>query len=89
MKIKEGFVLREVAGNSIVVAIGKEAVNFNGMLTINGTGTDLWKMLEKGADKAQLLEGLKKEYEISDEETVKADIDAFVKKLSEAGLLEE
>ena len=90
LKIKEGYLLREVAGNFIVVAIGQEAVNFNGMITVNETGADLWKMLSEGVeDENALLEGLKTEYEyeIDDEDAVKKDIAEFVEKLKKENLL--
>jgi len=46
MKVKEGYMLREVAGNSVVVAVGKATLDFNGLITLNSTGTFLWKLLE-------------------------------------------
>ena len=56
MKIKEGYRLRKVGNNSIVVAVG--GVNFTGLITVNETGTFIWKMLENGAepDEQSLLE---------------------------------
>lgn len=86
MKIKNGYILRQVAGNSIVIAVGDEAVNFNGIITINTAGTFLWELLEKGATKEELLEAMLKEYDV-DAETAKKDIDEFVEKLSKADLL--
>lgn len=86
-KIKKGFMLRQVAGNYIVIGIGEEAVDFNGMVTINETGAFLWKMLEEGCDKEDLLAALLKEYDI-DEESAKADISDFLKKLYDGKLLE-
>lgn len=38
MKIKKGFVLRSVVGSRVVVPMGNEAINFNGMITLNETG---------------------------------------------------
>ncbi len=86
MKIKDGYILRQVAGNSIVIAVGDEAINFNGIITINTAGTFLWRLLEKGATKEELLDAILKEYDI-DAETAKKDIDEFIEKLSGADLL--
>ena len=86
MKIKEGYILRQVAGNNIVIAVGDEAINFNGIITINGSGTFLWELLEKGAEKKDLLDAMLKEYDI-DEKTASEDIDEFLKKLDSANLL--
>ncbi len=86
MKIKEGYVLRQVAGNSIVVAIGDEAINFNGIITINGAGAFLWEKLTHGASKDELLSAMLSEYDI-DSETASKDIDEFIDCLKNANLL--
>ena len=88
MKIKDGYVLRQVDGNSIVIAVGDEALNFNGIITINGAGTFLWEKLINGADKDTLLRAMLSEYDI-DEATASADIDEFLLKLKNADLLAE
>ena len=85
MKIKEGYLLREVAGSNIVVPIGEGELNFSGVITLNDVGAFFWRNLEKGCTKEELL--IAKEHEI-DRETASSDIDEFVGKLKEAGLLE-
>ena len=87
LKIKNGFMLRQVAGNYIVIGIGAEAVDFNGMVTINETGAFLWKILENGADKEDLLSALMQEYDV-DEESAKKDITEFLQKLYDGKLLD-
>ena len=87
MKIKKGFILREVAGNYIVVATGKAAKNFNGLITLNETGAFLWKCLEENATEESLLKDLLAEYDI-DEETAQKDIKAFLNRVKEASLVE-
>lgn len=79
--------LREVAGNNVVVAIGKATVDFNGLISLNDTGAFLWKQLEKGADQDDLLSSVLDEYDI-DEADAKADIAEFIEKLKGADLLE-
>ena len=88
MKIKSGYLLREVAGNYIIVAIGEEAVNFDGMITLNETGAFMWKKLEDGTDENGLLEALTSEYDV-DADIASKDIAAFVEKLQKADLLEK
>ncbi len=87
MKIKEGYILREVAGNNIIVAIGGEAVNFNGIKTLNETGTFLWRNIEKGMNEEMLITALTNEYEV-DAETAKNDVEEFVSLLINNGLIE-
>ena len=87
MKIKEGYILRRVAGSSIIVAVGDEAVNFDGIKTLNETGAFLWKQIEQGMDEENIVKALMDEYEV-DEETAKNDVGEFVKLLINNGLIE-
>ncbi len=87
MKINENFVLREVAGSWVVIPIGEKSVDFNGMMNLNETGVLLWRELEKGAEKEELVSALTAEYDVSAEIAAK-DIDEFVETLEKAGCLE-
>ena len=88
MKIKEGYLLREVAGSSVVIPLGKSSLDFNGMITLSETGAFLWKKLEQGADESALVAALLEEYDI-DEATAKSDINSFIEKLRSAELVTE
>jgi hypothetical protein len=87
MKIKDGFMLREIAGNWVVVPIGQRVVDFNGLMTLNESGVLLWKKLEQGATREELISSILDEYEI-DESTAKADVEGFFLKLGEKGILD-
>ena len=86
MKIKEGFVLREVSGNFIVVAVGEGLKTFNGMIQLNETSAFLWKMLEKGAEENQLVDAMLNEYAVS-REIAEKDVKEFIESLREANLI--
>lgn len=88
MKIKKDYVLRQVADTWVVLPLGAEAVSFAGMLTLNESGTMLWRALEQGADRESLTAVLLEEYEVSRDQAM-ADVDAFLNKLLQAGCLEE
>lgn len=88
MKIKDGFKVRKMCGSSIVVAVGKDSSDFNGMITLNDSGELLWTKLAQGADIADLTALLVAEYGI-DEATAKADAEEFVEKIKGAGFLEQ
>ena len=87
MKISEGYLLRAVAGKNIVVSIGND-VNFNGMLTLNDTGVFFWNLLQKGTTKEEMLEAVLKEYDVSSDIALQ-DIENFLKKLKDTGILED
>lgn len=85
MKLKDGFVLRNVAGETVVLPSGND-LNLNMMITLNGTGEFLWKRLETGAEKEELVQALLAEYDV-DEATAKVAVEGFVEKLSANGFL--
>ena len=88
MKVKDGFVLTEAAGNSLVVAVGDMADKFSGYIKLNSTGAFIWKLIEKKALSAdELAVAMASEYGIS-EDIAKRDILAFEKTLGTAGILE-
>ncbi len=87
MKIKEGFLLRNIAGSNIVVPVGAASVDFNGMITLNDSGAFLWKELEKGGDEETLTAALLREYDV-DEATARSSAIDYIRKLDEAGVLE-
>lgn len=88
MKIKKGFIMREVAGENVVIAVGEAAKEFKGMIRLNPTGAFLWKLLEGGTDEAAMVSAMLESYE-TDEETAKKDISIFVNAVRSAGLLDE
>ena len=88
MKIKEGYVLREVARNNIAVPLGDAEVSFKGIMTLNDVGTFIWKMLENGATKEELLNAVLNEYDV-DEETASKDIDRYIIKLRAEKIIED
>ncbi len=88
MKIHENFMLREVAGNFVVMPVGDAADRFNGMIKLNETATYLWRQMTENTTEEKLLEAMMRDYDI-DRETALADIHNFVTTLREAGILDE
>lgn len=85
MKIKEGFLLRQVAGQMVALPGGDE-LDLNMMIALNDTGAFLWERLQTETDEAALVSALLAEYD-TDEAAVRQDVAAFVKKLGENGFL--
>lgn len=89
MKISENYILREIAGEYIVVPTGSAAMDFKGLITLNDTGVFLWKLLqEDDQTKGSLLDALCEEYEVVREEA-KADIEEFLQRIRSEGMLIE
>ena len=87
MKIREGFLLRNVAGNNVVVPIGQATLDFNGMMSLNETGAFLFEKMIEGTTKEQLIEQLMSQYEI-DADTAKNDVEEFIEKVKKENLFE-
>ncbi|MBR3381472.1 MAG: PqqD family protein [Clostridia bacterium] len=87
MKIRKGFVLRQVADATIVVPSGEASLDFNGMITLNDTGAFLWKLLENETDEDGMVKAMLAEYDV-DEKTARAGIARFTARLSAEGLLD-
>ena len=88
MKIRSGYILRQVMDIYVVMGIGSEAYVPNQIMSVNETGAFLWRLIEKGTEKQELVENLVKEYEV-DAETAEKDVDAFLTRLREKALIEE
>lgn len=88
MKIRNGFVLREMCGETIVSAEGMDNFDFNKVISLNGTAAYLWKAVEsRDFDEDTLTQLLLDRYEV-DRETAAKDASRLVKTWNEAGLLE-
>ena len=57
MKIKEGFLLRQVAGQTVVLPCGDD-MDLNMMITLNDTGAFLWQLLQEETDEAAMVKAL-------------------------------
>jgi hypothetical protein len=88
VKIKDGFILKEIAGESVVVPVGDNIADFSATIILSESGAFLWRALEKGANEEQLLKSILSEYNI-DAQTAKEDIKAFIDKLTIHNLLEK
>ena len=87
MKIKGNFVLRQIAGAWVVLPLGFATLDFNGMLTLNESGVLLWRLLERGCEREELVTALLTEYDVM-ASVAEADVDEFLEKLKKAGSLE-
>ena len=87
MRIKDGFLLRETAGKYIVLPLGGELA-LGSLITLNETGAFLWRLLENGASREELVEALLEEYDV-DKERAEKDLDVLLAKMNAVGVLED
>lgn len=85
MKLKEGFILRTVAGETVVLPAGG-VTNFDMMITLNDTGKFLWEQLQSETEEAALVQALLAEYDVTEEVAARS-VAAFVARLKELDFL--
>lgn len=86
MRIKKGFVLREVAGQNMVIATGEASKDFHGMIKLNNTGKEIWQGLQEGMSEAEIAKGLQEKYQI-EAEKAEQDTREFISKMLEMGFV--
>lgn len=87
MKINGEFLLREVVGETVLVPVGKTALEYNGMIIINETGAFIWKALEQELGEQEILKKMMETFDVEEAEAA-ADLREFLNNLKNAGFVE-
>ena len=85
MKLKDGFIMRTVAGETVVLPTGG-VTDLDMMITLNDTAKFLWERLTVGAEVEELVQALLSEYEVTEEVATRS-VNAFVAKLRDGNFL--
>lgn len=88
MKIKDGFVLRNVIDEYMVMPTGENIAKFEGAVVLNEVSAMLYKLLEKSTNREDLLTAMLNQYDV-DEETASTDLDEILDTFEQIGLLEK
>lgn len=88
MKIKDGFILKDVAGNKIVIATGEQRINFNGIITFNQVGAVVFDMLDGTNSVEDIVSRISEDYGVS-YDIVKNDVEKLIEKMKNHNLIEE
>lgn len=86
LKIKDGFVVREILDSYMAVPVGERTREVHGVIALNETGAFLWRMLEQDTSEDKLIASMVRKYEIT-EEIAKDDIKEYLSFLREKGWL--
>lgn len=87
MIIKKELITREIAGEVVLVPVGKSVLDSNGLFALNELGAFLWKHLPGANDEGELVELILDEYDV-DRKTAAADTAEFLQKLRDMNILE-
>ena len=88
MKVKKGFVVREVGGKKYAVATGEVARSFKGMLGLNDMGAIIFELLQTDTTKEEVVNAILKEYAV-DRQTVETDVEKFISTLKSIEVIED
>ena len=78
MKTNKDYMLREIAGESILIPTGAASQKLNGMIRLTETAAYIWKQVDTAADLSEIVERIRREFDV-DEETAKKDVHGFLK----------
>ena len=87
LKATSEVVLREIAGEYLLIPVGQMALKLHGMITLSESGLLLWNHLQEECSEDDLVDAILAEYQV-DRETAAADVKAFIRQMEEVGLLE-
>ncbi len=87
MKIKDGYVLREIAGQYMAIPVGKRVNDLHGMIALNETGAYLWEQLKHPKTLKELTTALTEEYDVSEADAEEGAAE-FIELLRSNNLLE-
>ena len=88
MKIRDGYMLRQVIDTYVIMGIGSDNYAPNQIMSLNETGVFLWNLMEKQVSKQELIDALCKEYEVNPD-VASSDVEAFLSQLRAKDLIEE
>ena len=86
MKIKSGFILKEIAGENVLIFLTPELKNK--VITLNDSGALLFKLISEGKSEKELVDAILEEYD-TDEATASSDVKKFIDSLLSIGALED
>ena len=86
MKIKKELVKRTIAGDTILVPVGKTVYESSGLFILNGVGAFLWDILPDAQTEEELFQAVLDRYDVQPEQAQR-DIRAFLDKLVQMNIL--
>lgn len=86
MRRKNNYVIKNIGNENILVPIGKEVLNLNGILVLNDTARFIWDRLEKENSAEELIKSVINEYDI-DIKTAEKEVEIFIEELKSRGLV--
>ena len=87
MKINKDYMLKEIAGETMLVYQNEQSVDFSKVITLNELGAFIFKLIQDNKSEEEIINCILKEYEV-EEDVVRNDVYEFVNKLKELKIVE-
>ncbi len=78
--------LQNVAGEHLLVPIGAQVMDLNGIIILNETGAYLWEVLAQERSLDELAAAVADEFDV-EPDAARADVQAFLDEIAQIGLL--
>ncbi len=88
MKIKDGFIMKDVAGSKVVLPLGERQTEIRGIITFNDIGAEVFNMLDGTNSVEEIIAKIVNDYD-APYETVKSDVEKLIEKMRQNGLVED
>lgn len=88
MKIKDGFIIRQISDQTVAVPVGETSKSFHGMIKLNESGLFIWKALENDTTEEKIIDAMLEKYDVSREQASN-DVCQFIGALRNAGIIED
>lgn len=88
MKLKYNFVINDVAGQKVAIAVGTDVAYYDRFIKLNETGAYIMEMLKNDVTADDIVAAIKNDFEVSPEQNIEKTVAEFIDKLKEADVLE-
>lgn len=88
MKRKADFMMQNIGGENLLVPLGSQVINMNGMVILNGTARCVWELLAQEHSLDELAGAVAKQFDV-DPERDRTDVQTFLDEIKRLGLLEK
>ena len=88
MKRKADFIMQNVGGENLLVPLGAQVMDLNGIVTLNDTAACVWELLAQERTVDELASAVAEQFDV-DAATAHADVQTFLDEIARLGLLEK
>lgn len=89
IKIKQGFEIRTICGENLIVPLGTHNIDFSKVIYLNETSMFIWRLIEKGVNGVdEIVEAMTEVYDV-ERETCLNDVNEFLDSLIENNIIEK